>query len=224
MSDPRTPAEIRYDAERDGTLYAPRLDLDHDPLIIALEAIDALESEWDDPHCVSTDESRPILVERWQNKKGTIRWQNFRIAERVDVGVLEGGTKPGIELTIAGNSINEDLTDIWTLDDLRQLRDDLCALLADDRLLAAAQPADPRITVERPADADCPCTEYHCGSILVEVLDDPKDGLEGSAGLCVYNFGGDFVTLADAQRDAVDLFTLLGDPRVKAAIEARRAA
>jgi hypothetical protein len=43
-------------------------------------------------------------------------------------------------------------------------------------------------------------------------------------GLTVYNFGGDCIPLASAEEYAHALLALLVDPRVKAAIEARRAA
>lgn len=48
-----------------------------------------------------------------------------------------GGEKPGIALIIGGNGINEMFGEIITLADLRQLRDNLSALLSDPRVLAA---------------------------------------------------------------------------------------
>ncbi|HEY3230459.1 MAG TPA: hypothetical protein VGJ87_14650 [Roseiflexaceae bacterium] len=82
-------------------------------------------------------------------------------------------------------------------------------------------PASP-IRVERPADMPCPCTEYHApGGVFIEVLDSPEPGDDG---LSVWNMGGDQVSLESAEKDARDLLTLLSDPRVQAAIEARRAA
>jgi hypothetical protein len=136
--------------------------------------------------------------------------------------VFQDGSKPGIELNIRDNAINQELADIWTLGDLRQLRDDLSALLADDRLLAATQAATSSIRVQRPADMPCPCTEYRApGGVFIEVLDNPEPG---DIGITVWNMGGDQVSLESATQDARDLLTLLADPRVKAAIEARRAA
>jgi hypothetical protein len=205
--------EALYDLQH-GKAPAPLID--DDPLV---------GEPMKDAHCVSTDDSRPIRVENWRGGEGsTHTWQDFSIGERVTVGVLTDRSKPGIELTIAGNAINEDLTDIWTLDDLRRLRDDLSDLLADDRLLAATGSAASPILVTRRDDLPCPCTEYHAtGGVFIEVLDSP-DPVAGGDGLTVWNMGGDCTDLASAEQDARDLLTLLADPRVRAAIEARRAA
>jgi hypothetical protein len=164
----------------------------------------------------------PDPRETWQGGAASAHtWQNYIIGERITVGLLPSVIKPGIELTIAGNPINQELIDIWTLDDLRQLRDDLSDLLADERLVSAARTAAVPIRVERPADMPDPCTEYHVGDIFIEVLDSPQPGNDG---LSVWRMGGDYIPLARAEQHARDLLTLLADPRVKAAIEARRGA
>ncbi len=50
-----------------------------------------------------------------------------------------GSDKSGIELIIGGIALNQGLEEIITLDDVRQLRDNLTALLNDARLLAAVE-------------------------------------------------------------------------------------
>jgi hypothetical protein len=45
--------------------------------------------------------------------------------------------KPGVELIIGGSAINEQLDEVLTLADVRQLRDNLTVLMSDERLVAA---------------------------------------------------------------------------------------
>lgn len=51
------------------------------------------------------------------------------------------GDKPGIELVIGGTCINDRIEQVITLADVRQLRDNLTALLSDPRVLAACAEA-----------------------------------------------------------------------------------
>ena len=57
---------------------------------------------------------------------------------RAVIGTYDGD-KRGIELIIGGIALNQGLEEIITLADVRQLRDNLDALLRDARLLAAVE-------------------------------------------------------------------------------------
>jgi hypothetical protein len=92
-----------------------------------------------------------------------------------------------------------------------------------DQRMASALPTASPIHVERPATMPAPCTEFHCGAVTLEVLDNPSDDTTpGGNGITVWGMGGDCVMVADAERAARDLLTVLNDPRVKE-VQARRA-
>ncbi len=102
----------------------------------------------DDPALTLIDDgSRSgIRVERLDRPDGSASWLDFCVGyspdegtQRVLVNVPIGNTddRMGLALIIAGVSINDSLDDIWTLADLRQLRDDLDRLLHDERLIGA---------------------------------------------------------------------------------------
>jgi hypothetical protein len=78
----------------------------------------------------------------------------------------------------------------------------------------------PAISVERHDDYAAPCTDYVCDGVTIEVLDEP----DPKEGVVVYNFGGDCISLSEAQATASALRTLLSDPRVKAAIATQQPA
>jgi hypothetical protein len=62
----------------------------------------------------------------------------------------------------------------------------------------------------------CPATEFICGDVLLEILDDRSSDIHG--GVTVYNFGRDCMSLAQAEQDMHALSTILADPRVLAAL------
>jgi len=120
----------------------------------------AVEAEDDDEDArtVFIDTSRPITVERVECGRDRA-WLDFQagdqVGERVMIGVDILGGRPGVELVILGNQIGPSFIDQpqLTLDDVRQIRDDLTALLADDRLLGAlAEQTDDRDDGERESD------------------------------------------------------------------------
>lgn len=102
----------------------------------------------DDPVCTVIDdgERSGIRLERYdQHERGEQprAWLDFRVgsdgeSERVLVSTyLYGSTQQGLQLIIDGTSINDELDEVWTLADVRRLRDDLDRLLRDQRLLGA---------------------------------------------------------------------------------------
>jgi hypothetical protein len=96
----------------------------------------------DDLRCVYAEIRAGILAKRMESPASS--WIDFSIGEpeRVLIGAhLSGPGASYIEVIIDGTPINEFVGDIWTLDNLRQLRDDLTALLNDDRLVGACQEA-----------------------------------------------------------------------------------
>lgn len=80
-----------------------------------------------------------VQVEHWQGEDGAL-FTDLRIGSGL-TKVLIGGYGPdpdkrGVELIIGGTGINEGIDEILTLSDVRQLRDNLTALLTDPRLTA----------------------------------------------------------------------------------------
>lgn len=78
-----------------------------------------------------------ITTETWQLEYGETN-TDFTVGQgltRVTIGI-SGSDKPGLELIIGGNAINQYLNEVLTLADVRQLRDNLNILLADPRLQA----------------------------------------------------------------------------------------
>jgi hypothetical protein len=63
---------------------------------------------------------------------------------------------------------------------------------------------------------ECPCTDYQLGNMTVEVLDTGK--------VSFVDDSGTYRTIAEARQKALDMLTLLGDERVKAAIAADKEA
>lgn len=125
-TDTRTPAEIAYDAVR----------LSPAPAAAAV-----------------TLEAQPaITAETWQSEAGE-PYTDFTIGDgltRVLIGTYND--KPGIELVIGGACINTYLHEVITLADVRQLRDNLTALLEDTQLQAAERRAN-LATAARMVDA-----------------------------------------------------------------------
>ncbi len=81
----------------------------------------------------------------WRDGNGDLSWEAGVSIAYYDYAVGEGLTKvligistegkPGLELIIGGSQINTFLDQALTLDDIRELRDNLSALLDDPRLL-----------------------------------------------------------------------------------------
>lgn len=111
----------------------------NDLLTACLDCIDELEAH--EPKLVFSDDSRPIRVEKWVGEEST--WLDFKIGEGTPAPILAGvgvgSNKPGLDLIICGSSLNEGLDEVWTLDDLRWLRDGLDALLRDERFTGAVE-------------------------------------------------------------------------------------
>jgi hypothetical protein len=120
MSDTRTPAEIAYDRTRLSPLNQA------DTLLRAVLAPPA--------------EMPEVNEITWQSEDG-VSYTDFHAGAgltRVMIGTY-GSDKAGLELIVGGRPINEHLDEVLTLADVRQLRDNLDALLSDARLLAAVE-------------------------------------------------------------------------------------
>lgn len=99
---------------------------------------------------MTTEQSRPhmpvVATPVWRDGDGdldreagvSIAYYDYSVGEgltNVLIGISAEG-KPGLELIIGGSQINAFLNDVLTLADVRQLRDNLSALLADPRVAA----------------------------------------------------------------------------------------
>jgi hypothetical protein len=177
----------------------------------------------------TTDDEIAILD--WIDKQAAALPGNVIVTAAARYDTNDDAVTPTIRPTPAGLAIGYDsdeggpaaITEVWHASSAP-----LTIVLTDDNelwVLSRDEWGSPAqiVTVERLADAECPCTDYRCGNVTLEVLDDRHDDPAG-AGLTVYNFGGDCRSLASAEQDARDLLTLLGDERVKAAIDARMSA
>ena len=83
-----------------------------------------------------------ITVETWSSEAHT--YTDYQAGSGL-TGVMIGtydNDKPGVELIIGGKPINEMIDQVMTLADVRQLRDNLTALLNDARLVAAERRAN----------------------------------------------------------------------------------
>ena len=107
-TDTRTEAERRYDAT-------------------------ALSSR---PHAAAPEPAAVVQTETYQLEDGTPYTDLAAGAglTRVVIGSYGDG-KAGLELIIGGSQINQYIDEVLTVDDVRELRDNLSALLADPRLL-----------------------------------------------------------------------------------------
>ena len=115
-SDTRTEAERRYDA---AALSRPRPTSAPAPAAAPVPAVE---------------------VDAWQSDDG-VSYSDLVAGEgltQVTIG-NRAPREPGIELLIGGRAINERTADVLTTADLRQLRDNLTALLADPRLQPPAE-------------------------------------------------------------------------------------
>jgi len=96
-----------------------------------------------------------IQAEQWQSEDGTV-YTDFVIGDgltKVLIGT-HGGQKSGVELIIGKSPLNERVEEVMTLDDVRQLRDNLTALL-NDAGLAAALVRDEAGAPQRPTPPTC---------------------------------------------------------------------
>lgn len=98
-----------------------------------------------EPVCIFREERGIVTAETWEAPETT--WMDFSIGERAPaylmLGVTLRGYAPlgGAEFIVDGC----DISNCWSLDQLRQLHADLGALLSDERLvdtLANARPLD----------------------------------------------------------------------------------
>lgn len=105
-----------------------------------LPSAPAMFDDDEDARIVSTDTSRPIVVERVEMGRDRA-WLDFRLGAGDDRRMLVStdivGGRPGCDLVIHGSSVTSGCLDepALTLDQLRQIHADLGAMLADDRLL-----------------------------------------------------------------------------------------
>ena len=93
-----------------------------------------------------------ITVETWSSEAHT--YTDYHAGSGL-TGIMVGtydNDKPGVELIIGGRLINEGIDQVITLADVRQLRDNLTALLNDARLQAAERAAN-RAAAARMVDA-----------------------------------------------------------------------
>ena len=88
--------------------------------------------------------SPAVTVTTWQGEIGT-PYTDFSVGTGL-TGVMignYGSDKDGVELVVGGRPINEHLDEVLTLADIRQLRDNLTALLNDPRLVALCTSPQP---------------------------------------------------------------------------------
>jgi hypothetical protein len=206
--------EALYDLQR-GKTPAASLDLDNDPVVAFVTALEEWEQE---------QAQRALLrpIDAWHGADTPI-WliqapaQSFGddVPFYFALGVSIGAAIEQRALSL-GLSRDQSYALIRStgaiVDEFFGVPDDGVETHAPSPVIVTPQPA-----------YDAPCVDYSLGDVTIEVLDSPEGTIPGDTGVSVWH-GGGYVPLADAQRDALDLFRLLGDPRVKAAIEARRAA
>jgi hypothetical protein len=84
-----------------------------------------------------------IQNEQWQSEDGTT-YTDFAIGDGLTKALIspDGHERPGVHLIIGGSSINDHTEEVITLADVRQLRDNLTALLNDARVKQACISAD----------------------------------------------------------------------------------
>lgn len=124
---------------------------DPHPLATVLAAVANLQTLLADPrvhaalHGATPPATPAITVTTWQSEDG-VSFTDFHTGAgltRASIGTY-GDDKPGLELVVGGNGINEMIDEVLTLADVRQLRDNLTALLEDTRLQAAERAANAR--------------------------------------------------------------------------------
>lgn len=83
-----------------------------------------------------------VTVTPWQGEAGAA-YTDFTVGNGLTKVLLgtHSSDKSGVELVVGGACINERSDEVLTLDDVRQLRDNLTALLHDTRVLAAVESA-----------------------------------------------------------------------------------
>lgn len=129
------------------------------------------------------DEAPAVRVKHIQSEDDC--WTNFEAGDgltKVLVSPREWQNAIGVFLIIGGHSINDYLDEVITLADLRQLRDNLTALLADERLAAAAgEPPTPAAPVVRAQPCICDDkNDPHYGGIawMDYIVDTPVGSIE----------------------------------------------
>jgi hypothetical protein len=125
---------IKY-LDRQPSLDAVEQTLDHISAVAASERPAPLD---DDPvfRVIDDGQKSGIRVERADRPFGDRAWLDFTAGDvQISADILGG--RPGVGLVIYGESLNEGIDDVLTLDDVRQLHADLGRILADERLLGA---------------------------------------------------------------------------------------
>jgi len=173
-----------------------------------------------------TDE---LSVTHRQVQDGGSTWATFTTGEGLTKVYVSADDHewPGVHLIIGGSSINDGIDEIIALADLRQLRDNLTALLADERLAAALgelpTPAAPAVRVQPHICDDKIDPRYGKEVAWVDyIVDTPAGPVEATLsndhvpGLCTDK--QDLGDLADYAHWVPAITALLNHPDVKAAL------
>lgn len=143
--------------------------------------------------------------------------------------IAQDDDQPGVLLVVGGSCINQELGEIITLDDVRQLRDNLTALLSDPRL--AAGPLAPLGSAPsvRPVPSICDDTAdpRHGTQIGVDWVSGPGvpedvpyihiPDAPSEHPLCFYPLNENGIPLPELESWLPHIIALLSDPRVQAA-------
>ena len=157
-----------------------------------------------------------VTVTPWQGEAGAA-YTDFTVGNGLTKVLLgtHSGDKSGVELVVGGACINERSDEVLPLDDVRQLRDNLTALLNDTRVLAAVesapqapQPPTPAAPAVALIDHGDDWIEYRAGRTALSV----EDGVPA----CVLAFETSHDLNPARRQDVRDLYTLLSDTRVQA--------
>lgn len=233
--DPRTPEEYTYDMERAGHAYAKPADETPAHLLALRAQIDA-ETDPDTRRTLIVRLADQVVEEAEQAAlaaPGTVvtsrlicsDWVNTKtFGKEIGTDYFSGYTLFHVPDNGTPSTLYAFGTDIEP-DDLARDLPDLLTLIADPRVAAhlqtgtiAATPSLLPVTVGRivpdPGDfADAvPATEFACGEVQIEFLDDPSLG-----GPTVWNFAGrDCLSIPEVEQAIQEFQRLLSDPRVQA--------
>ena len=251
MEDTRTEAERAYDATRLSPLTTAEKRAIARQADQALAAHFARRSETEDANAsIAVLSGLPAVnLETWQGDEDDDEADTVYTDFKAGTGLTEvmvgtyGGDKAGIELHINSIPLNVWKHEVITLADLAQIRDNITALLNDERLRAQAEaPALRPITVEKLyRDGSGDLVEEKCGPLAYvdyaiginfeggEHDDDrawisfcvaenrkPLDYTCPMVGLC----DGEALPLHLVERAFVNFQRLLADPRVQAMVKA----
>ena len=196
------------------------------PLATVLAAVANLQMLLADPRVhaalygITPPAAPAVIVETWNS--GEYTYTDFHAGSKL-TGVMIGTydeSKPGIELVVGGKAINECSDEVLTLADIRQLRDNLTALLNDPRLVSAVEGAPQPPTPAAPAvaliDHGDDWLEYRVDRVRFHV----EDGMPS----CLTGLGIAHDLSAADRQDVRDIYTLLSDTRVQACMREPEAA